>query len=78
MPHAWYENIIENLLNINFKHYNLDNETIFVKKVGRYVVFCIVYVHDLLMTRNNEIYIASIRKYLKKGFEITDLRHLHY
>ena len=30
------------------------------------------------MTRNNESYIASIKKELKKGFEMTNLGHLHY
>ena len=41
-------------------------------------MYLVVYVDDLLMTRNNESYIASIKKELKKGFEITDLVHLHY
>jgi hypothetical protein len=31
-----------------------------------------------LITRNTESYIASIKKELKKGFEMTDLGHLHY
>ena len=37
-----------------------------------------VYVDDLLMTGNNESYIASIKKELKKGFEMTDLGYVHY
>jgi hypothetical protein len=37
-----------------------------------------VYVDDLLITRNNESYISSIKKELKKGFEMTYLGHLHY
>jgi hypothetical protein len=32
----------------------------------------------MLITRNNESYIASIKKELKKVFEMTDLGHLHY
>jgi len=38
----------------------------------------VVYVDDLLMTRNKESYIASIKKELKKGFEMTDLGYVHY
>jgi hypothetical protein len=32
----------------------------------------------LFITGNNESYIASIKKELKKGFEMIDLGHLHY
>jgi len=30
------------------------------------------------MTRNNGSYIASIKKELRKGFEMTDLRYVNY
>ena len=42
----------------------------FIKKVGRSVVYLVVYVDDLLMTGNNESYISSIKKDLKKIFEM--------
>jgi hypothetical protein len=48
------------------KHFNLDDATLFVKKVGKTVVYLVVYVDDLLITGNNEAYIASIKKELKK------------
>ena len=41
-------------------------------------MYLVVYVDDLLMTGNNESYIASITKDLKKIFEMTDIEHLHY
>ena len=41
-------------------------------------MYLVVYVDDLLMMGNNEIHIASIKKQLKKGFEIIDLGHLHH
>eukprot|EP00253_Pinus_taeda_P016221 PITA_16221 len=47
-------------------------------KVGKTVVYLVVYVDDLLMTGNNESYIASIKKELRKGFEVTDLGYVHY
>ncbi len=37
-----------------------------------------VYVDDILMIGNNEIYIASIRKKLRKGFEMKYLGYIHY
>eukprot|EP00253_Pinus_taeda_P013059 PITA_13059 len=75
---AWYEQLIEHLLKLNFKHYDLDDETLFVKKVGKTIVYLVVYVDDLLMTGNNESYIASIKKELRKSFEMTDLGYVHY
>ena len=77
-PRALYENPIKHILKLNFKRYNLDDVTLFVKKDGRYVALLVVYVDDLLMWGNNESYIASIKKDLKKCFEMTDLGHLHY
>ena len=68
----------EHLLKLDFKHFDLDDATLFVKKVGKTVVYLVVYVDDLLITGNNESYIASMKKELKKGFEMTDLGHVHY
>ena len=76
-PRAWYEKLTEHLLKLNFKHSNLDDATLFVNKFGISIVFLVVYVDDLLMTRNNEDYIASIKKYLKKCIEMIYLGHLH-
>jgi hypothetical protein len=44
---------------------------LFVKKVGKTVVYLVVYVDDLFITGNNENYIASIKKELKKDFKMT-------
>jgi hypothetical protein len=77
-PQAWYEKLTEHLLKFNFKNFNHENATFFVEKVGKTVVYLVVYVDDLFLTRNNEIYISSIKKELKKGFEMTYLGHLHY
>jgi ABC-type microcin C transport system permease subunit YejB len=61
-PHTWYGKIIEHFLKINFKHFNLDVATLFVKKVGKSIVCLVVYVDDLLIAGNNETYIASIKR----------------
>ena len=75
---VWYEKLVGHILKLHFKHYKLDDPTFFVKKVGRYIVFLVVYVDDLLMIGKNEYYIASIKRYLNKCFEMTYLGHLHY
>ena len=65
-------------MKLNFKHFNLDNATLFVKTVGKIVVYLIVNMDDLLMTGNIEVYITSIKKELKKDFDMTILGHIHY
>ena len=50
----------------------------FVKKVGKIVVYLVLYVDDLLMTGNNESCVAPIKKELRKGFEMTNLGYVHY
>ena len=72
-PRAWYEKLTEHLLKLNFEHFDLDDPTLFINKVGRSVVYLVVYVDDLLMTRDNESYISSIKKDLKKIFEMIDM-----
>ena len=64
-PRAWYEKLTEHILKLNFKHFDLDDATLFIKKVGRSVVYLVVYIDGLLMTGNNESYISSIKKDLK-------------
>ena len=63
---------------MNYKHFNLDDATLFVKKFGISVVYLVVYVDDLLITGNNDDYIVSIKRELKKGFDMTNLGLLHY
>eukprot|EP00253_Pinus_taeda_P024100 PITA_24100 len=75
---AWYEKLTEHLLKLNFKHYDLDDATLFVNKAGKTIVYLVVYGDDILMTRNIESYITSIKKELGKSFEMTDLGCIHY
>ena len=48
------------------------------RNLEKTVVYLVVYVDDILMTGNNESYISSINKELRKGFEMTDLGYVHY
>jgi hypothetical protein len=76
-PHAWYEKLTEHILKLNYKCFNLDDATLFVKKVGKSVVYLFIYVDDLLITGIHDDYIASVKKELKKVFDVTDLGLLH-
>jgi hypothetical protein len=35
---VWYEKLTKHLLKLNFKHFNIDDATLFVKKVGIFFV----------------------------------------
>jgi len=56
----------------------LNDPTLFVKKVGRSVVYLVVYIDDLMITGNNDDYIASVKRELMKFFDIIDFGLLHY
>lgn len=45
-PCAWYEKITEHILKLNYKHFDLDDATLFVNEVGRSIVYLLVYVND--------------------------------
>jgi hypothetical protein len=49
-------------MKLNFKHSNLDDAILFVKKVGKIIVYLVVFVYDMFITKNSEIYIPSIKK----------------
>ena len=57
---------------MEFEHFNLDDATKFVNKVGKTIVYAIVYVDELLMEGISENYIGYLKKELKKGFEMID------
>ena len=56
----------------------MNDPTLFVKKVGRSVVYLVVYIDDLMITGNNDDYIASVKRELMKFFDIIDFGLLHY
>eukprot|EP00253_Pinus_taeda_P002087 PITA_02087 len=77
--------LLEQSLNTRFLNNRIpplvvtENHTaLFVKKISKTIVYLVVYVDDLLMTGNNESYIASIKKELRKGFEMIDLGYVRY
>ena len=42
------------------------------------MIILVVYVDDIIVTRNNLQLIAQTKKWLKDAFQIKDLRSLHY
>lgn len=52
--------------------------TLFVKHSGGKTTALIVYVDDIVMTKNDPVEISSLKLFLGKEFEIKDLGSLHY
>jgi hypothetical protein len=49
-----------------------------VKKTNHGIVVIVIYVDDLIVTRDNDENIFYLKKLLKQEFEMKDLRELHY
>jgi len=49
-----------------------------VKKTNHGIVLIVVYVDDLIITRDNDANISDLKKFLKQKFETKDLGELCY
>lgn len=67
---AWYEKLTEHLLKLNYKLFDLIDVTLFVKKVGKLVLYLVFYVDDLMIVGNRDDYIVSVKRELMKFFDM--------
>jgi hypothetical protein len=49
-----------------------------VKKTDHGIVVIVIYVDDLIITRDSDVNISNLKKLLKQKFEMKDLGELHY
>ncbi len=49
-----------------------------MKKTDHRIVVIVIYVDDLIITRDNDVVIFDLKKLLKQKFEMKDLRELRY
>jgi hypothetical protein len=49
-----------------------------VKKIDHGIVVIVIYVDDMIITRNSDVDIFDLKKFLKQKFEMKDLGKLHY
>jgi hypothetical protein len=76
-PRAWFDRFRRSIIQIKYKQSNADH-TLFYKHDGDKLVVLIVYVDDIIITRNYEEEIKKIKKHLAQEFEVKDLRLLCY
>jgi len=63
---------------LNYKLFDLDDVILFIKKVGKLVVYLVFYVDDLMITRNNDEYITSVKRDLMNIVYMMNLGLLNY
>jgi hypothetical protein len=51
---------------------------IICEKIDHGIVIIVIYVDDLIITRNSDVDIFDLKKFLKQKFEMKDLGELHY
>lgn len=75
---AWYEKIIEYLLKLNSKLFDLDDATLFFKNIGKLIVYLVAYVDDLMIIGKNNEYIVFVKRELQFLFDMIGFGLLHY
>jgi len=76
-PRAWSNKIGQYLVTSGFQTSNA-NFSLYVKKTDHGIVVIIIYVDDLIITRDSDLNISDLKKLLKQEFETKDLGKLHY
>ena len=70
-PRAWYAKMDSFLLEFGFSRCHSDN-TVYTKKVGKYLIILVLYVDDLILTGSDPNLINHVKSSLKKKFEMTE------
>jgi len=76
-PRAWSEKIGEYLVTSGFQTSDADF-SLYVKKTNHGIVVIVIYVDDLIITRDSDVDISDLKKFLKQKFEMKDLGELRY
>ncbi|GJR98262.1 retrovirus-related pol polyprotein from transposon TNT 1-94 [Tanacetum coccineum] len=73
----WYHKFTTFLRSLNFRQSNAD-QSLFIYEVGSIMVVVLIYVDDVIITRNNLTKIQETKKQLDDEFSIKDLGLLKY
>jgi hypothetical protein len=76
-PRDWLDKISEYLVTSGFQTSNVDF-SLYVKTTNRGVVVIVIYVDDMIITRDNDVDIFNLKKLLKQKLEMKDLGELRY
>jgi len=73
----WYAKLSEVLFQRGYK-YSENDYSLFYEKKTHSAVFLAIHVDDILLTRNDEQEVTSLKSFLDSTFKIKDLGYAHY
>jgi hypothetical protein len=76
-PRAWFGRFSTTMKEFGYKQINSDH-TLFIKHNKGRVTALIVYMDDMVMTRDDPREMKALQRYLATKFEMKDLEHLKY
>ena len=76
-PRAWYMELKQHLLNIGFVK-SLADTSLFIYSHGTTLLYLLVYVDDIIVTRSDPTSVAAVLNSLAERFSIKDPTDLHY
>ena len=76
-PRAWYQRIDAYFLKNKFRR-SPSNANLYIYREGGKCMIVVLYVDDLVMTRNHEEKISQTKQMLEREFEMTNLRLMHF
>ena len=76
-PRAWFERFTFHLIHLGFQASFADS-SLFIFQSKSTIIYLLLYVDDIILTRNNSKHVASLISTLSVVFELKDLRDLNY
>jgi hypothetical protein len=76
-PRTWSDKISQYLITSGFQTSNV-YFSLHVKKTNYGIIVIVIYVDDLIITRDNDVNISDLKKFLNKKFEMKDLGKFCY
>ena len=77
-PRAWFDKLKATLLRFQFRSSKCDPSLFVYTDSKNTVIYMLVYVDDIIVTRNNPIFIKSVVTKLKTEFSLKDQGSLDY
>ena len=76
-PRAWFGRFTKSMKAFGYSQSNWDH-TLFLKRKNKKITALIVYVDDMVVTRNDPMEQSALKKYLSTEFKMKDLGSLKY
>ena len=76
-PRAWFGRFTKSMKAFGYRSSNFDH-TLFLKRGKGKIITLIIYVDDMIITRNDQDEISSLQRYLASKLEMKKLRNLKY